>query len=116
MRRDSREAKQHIVARFREFVDADDSNGHQILAGACFRYNTNTHSETGVTPFKTTFVLEALDFDPELGLRMKLDDRDIGDLPRQMKPLHDEIFIRTKAVRLTAEKYYNKAVAERTYV
>lgn len=104
-----------LLRDIRAFVDANDRNWDELVAGAAFRYNTTPHSATGCTPFKATFGVEAFDWDAELGLRTQQDDREVTDLPSLMRDVHSELFDRTAKARTIAEKQYNKTVKERVY-
>ena len=104
-----------LLRDIRAFVDTDDSDWHKLIPGAAFRYNTTRHSATGTTPFRATFGVEAFAWDAEVGLRTLQDDREVPDLPTQLRTVHDELFEKTARARSSAERHYNQSVRERTY-
>lgn len=104
-----------LLKDIRAYVSPENDNWHSILPGACFRYNTSTHSATGSTPFLSTFGSEALDWDAELGLTDQVDQCEQMDLPARMRHIHNTIFHKSYAARTAAERAYNKTVHERQY-
>lgn len=104
-----------LLRDIRAFVDANDSNWHELIAGATFRYNTSRHSATGCTPFRATFGAEAFAWDAEVGLRTQQDDREVMDLTTELRTIHEQLFQKTSKARSIAERQYNKTVKERVY-
>ena len=104
-----------LLRDIRAFVDADDANWHELVAGAVFRYNTSRHSATGCTPFRATYGVEAFAWDAEVGLRTQQDDREVEDVAGELRTIHRQLFERTGRARTIAERQYNKTVQERVY-
>ena len=99
------------------YVAFHERDWDEHLPMACFRYNTSVHDSTGLTPFKAVFGVEAFDFDNEVGVRMRQDDRTEagGRLDERLAELHRSLLSAGFAARRRAEKQYNKLVAECQY-
>lgn len=57
----------------RSLVSADESEWHETLFIACFRYNTTMNSTTKMTPYKAVFGMEAFNLDYQAVRRMMID-------------------------------------------
>jgi hypothetical protein len=59
---------------------------------AVFRYNTSVHEDTGITPLKAMFGIEAFEFEADIGWRTIIGEQNEGEsLPNSLRILHDEL-------------------------
>lgn len=65
--------------------------------------------------FRATLEVEAFDWDCELGLQERLDDRTVPYPLARMRLLHEEILKKSVTAKAVAEKFYNKNVEEKMY-
>jgi hypothetical protein len=91
------------------FVTSEE-DWEEHVAMACFRYNTSVHEATGSSPIEAMFGVKAFDFDPRIGWRTFLDERDERSLGEQLKFLHDELYRRGVKAKSAAANQYEKAV------
>jgi hypothetical protein len=83
------------------------------LTMAVFRYNTSVHEDTGITPFKAMFGIDAFDFDAEIGWKAILDEQNEGEsLPDRLRILNDELYRKGVHARGRAARQCNRALKE----
>jgi hypothetical protein len=97
-------------------VVTTEEDWDQHVAIACFRYNTSVHDSTGIRPFKEMYVVDAFDFESEIGWNKMLDDRrDDKELSRKLQSMHNELYQRGINASSAATKQYDKGLRSVKY-
>lgn len=106
-----------MMKNIRAFVSTEEGTWTEHISMSCFRYNTSTHTATGMTPYRAVFWIEAFDFDSEAGRKMAIDQeaQSNEELAVRLKKLHFQLLVNGANARVTASKQYTQLVENAEY-
>ena len=90
-----------------------DSDCDEHVALACLRYNTSSHTATGMTPFEAMFGIHAFEAWGEVDLEGVEEESE--DLPKRLVTLHKTMLSRGWNARLRGKTQYDKVAHETVF-